>query len=256
MNRAGLAVLLGSISSLVACAAAPQGGYDYGPCWQMPLRPDGIPQDDVVRLAIDGVWTLGCATVVGAGNGLTALHRVFVDDATYRAPDGTFTVALPGHAAVGDGPGLVIGESITAQRDYVAFVPRPAGGPAYSVAVLKQLPERYAGMDVVDFSHAAVTDVEEATHAADKPASTLERVYEQQITLEGQPAMFATFRRAGADSGPYYLVYFLEHGERAAILSVLWPADSLPTGPDPEAAIRTMDPQLQKFVNSFRLDGG
>ena len=253
MNRAGLALLLASATSLAACVTKPEGGYDYGPCWQMPFHPDGIPQTDMGGFLGDGVWVLGCAAVVSAGNGVYALQHVFMHGDTYRSPDGLFSVALPGQAASGDGPGLVVGESITPQRDYVAFVPRPASGEAYSVAILKQLPENYAGMGIADFSHAAVADLMDAMRASNSEAPTLERLYEQQISLDGGPAMFATFRRTGSDGGPYYLVYFMERGGHAAILSVLWPDDGLPSGSDPEAAIRTMDPGLQTFVNSFHL---
>ena len=253
MRYARLAATMSGLALLAGCVTDPRGGYNYEPCWQMPLHADGIPQTDMGAYIIDGVWTLSCATAVSAGNGVYGLNRIFAHGNSYHSPDGMFSVELPGRAATGEGPGLVIRESVTSQRDYVVFVPRPTGGAAYSITALSNLPDRYVGMDVAHFSHAAVADLTDAMHSADPQAPELERVYEQQITLDGQPVMFATFRREGTDTGPFYLVYFVEKGNRAAILSVLWPGDSLPTGADPEATIRTMDSGLQAFVNSFHL---
>lgn len=253
MSRMHFAVTMSCLMLLVGCATTPNGGYDYKYCRQVPFHADGIPQTDMGGYFLDSIWVLSCATLTTAGNGVYALHRIFVHGDTYHSPDGLFSVELPGRVAVGDSPGLVVGESISVQRDYVAFAPRPTGGTAYGITVLPKLPDRYARMDVVDFSHAAVTDLMDAAHAADKEAPALERLYEQQITLDGRPVMFATFRRQGSEGGPYYLVYFVENGAHAAILSVLWTGDALPSGPDAEAAIRTMDPGLQAFVNSFRL---
>jgi len=254
-----MAVMIMVLVLLEACVLPEDdrdGGYAYKPCWEPLIHDsrfrDGEPSDLLMDVML-GVFSLSCAGGVTIGNGIYVLHRALVHGDTYHSPDGLFSVTLPGQAAVGDGDGLVIRESITPERDYVSFVQRPAQGDIYSITALPTLPERYGDMDVADFSHAVVTDLQVALRAQDQGAPVLERLYEQQITLDGRPSMFATFRREGAGIGPYYLVYFVKKADRAAILSVLWWGDSLPTGRDAEATIRTMDPTLQEFVNSFHL---
>lgn len=244
---AGLLIL----AFLSACATNPNGGYSDKDCWLgKKSNPDSFDSGIVF---VEGVFYLGCQASVAVGNLAVDLKHVVVHGETYRSPDRLFQVNLPGPAARDGGAGFVTMESVTPERDYVTFVQQPGPGAVYSVTDLPNLPERYSVMDIADFSHAVVADSLANLHAADKGAASLELTYEQQVALKGGAAMFAVYRRSGATSGPYYLIYFLKKAHEAAILSVLWHSDSLPTGADPEAAIRTMDPGLQEFVNSFEF---
>jgi|SRR5579863_1576063 len=240
---------------LAGCATGPRVRYDDQACKSDIHKSVQVPGAPGVAILIDGMWYLSCEAAVGVVYGIGALQRAVVHGTVYRSPDGLFSVDLPGSAAVDDGPGLQVHESITPDKDYVYFVPHPAGGPVYGMNVLPQMPPQFTGLSVEDFSHQAMADLFEDAHSpGDSPRSlNLEQVYEQALTLDDKPAVFAVYRRNGSDYGPYYLMYFVKQGDRAAILSVLWPGDSLPSGNNPEVAIRAMSPGLQDFVSSFRL---
>jgi hypothetical protein len=168
-----------------------------------------------------------------------------VEDGVYRPQDGSFSVAAPA--------GLDIREQLSKERDYVFFAPRLFKGPVYGVAVDVQLDSEYAALSLKEYAGFSLRDAQfEKRRVVDAP---LTKLHEEDVTLGDKPGLFEVYSQSPGAGKPqaFYLMYFIKTRERAAILSVTWPQDCPKCASGPEADIRAMDPELEKFVNSFRL---
>ena len=208
----------------------------------------GIILDDPLFLPALLLYGMGC-------EGVEALerHGAFdsapagkVQDGVYSAADGTFSVALPAPS---------IREQYSPQRDYVFFLPRLGSGPVYGVSVTPELQPIYASLNIREYAVSALRDSMLESRRVSGASLTL--LHEEELTLDGHPALFQAYSQltqdAQAKPPAYYLVYFLKTRHRAAVLTVSLPGDCLPCTGGTEADVRGLAPEIKSFVESFRL---
>lgn len=242
-------ILLILALGLAACAVySPYTPYET--CGvNTPRSGGGVVLDDPIFLPMMLLYGMGC-------EGVQALerHGAFdsapagkVQDGVYTAADGTFSVALPAPS---------IREQYAAQRDYVFFLPRLGGsGPVYGVSVTPELQPIYASLSIREYATSALRDSTLESRRVN--GATLALLHEEELTLDGRPALFEAYRQLTQDSAAkseaYYLVYFLKTRHRAAVLSVSLQGDCLPCTGGTEAEVRALSPGIRSFVESFRL---
>lgn len=221
--------------------------------------PCALPTPDFGSISISGPLTLVMIPVVllyGLGcEGVRALdrHGAFtpapngeVEDGIYRPVDGSFSVAVP--------TGRDIREQLSPQRDYAFFVPRLARGPVYGVTVDRNLDPEYAALSVDEYAALALKDARfQKLQASDAPL--VER-HREDVSLDGQPALSVIYSQTPKGAGgptTWHLMYFIKVRKSAAVLFVIWPKDCPQCATGPEQYVRGMDPEIEKFVDSFRL---
>ena len=221
--------------------------------------PCALPMPDNGGISINGPLTLvmiPIALLYGLGcEGVRALdrHGAFtpapkgeVEDGIYRPVDGSFSVAVPA--------GLDIREQLSPQRDYVFFVPRLTRGPVYGVTVDRDLDPEYAALSVDEYAALALKDARfQKLQASDAPL--VER-HREDVSLDGQPALSVIYSQTPRGAGgpaTWHLMYFIKARKNAAVLFVIWPKDCPKCAGGPEQDVRGMDPEIEKFVDSFHL---
>lgn len=244
MSRRRLMAGFAALVLLAGCATEPND-----PCYvRAPTQQGGIYIYDVLFLPVYLLYGITC-------EGIHALdrHGVFtpapkgaVKDGVYSAEDGTFSVAAP--------EGLDIREQYSPQQDYVFFAPRILKGPVYAVSISPQLDPAYASLTLEQFAALSLKDANfEKQRLAGPPLKELRR---EDVTLGGRAALSVVYSQTPPGAvGPaaYYLMYFMKTRDRAAVLSVAWLRDCPKCATGPESAIRDMDPELKKFLDSFQL---
>ncbi|HSC46651.1 MAG TPA: hypothetical protein VLG68_01050 [Gammaproteobacteria bacterium] len=96
----------------------------------------------------------------------------------------------------------------------------------------------------------------------------LQRLYEEDITIKGEPAVFVVYQEdsqtttatkpavAATSSAPIFLLYWvIKTSAHAARLTVVWPGDCPKCSTGPETEIRKMSPSITTFIDSFRFTG-
>lgn len=239
---------------LASCVTAPNGNYSDEPC--TPSSNVYLGADPLVDLAftliVDVTWFAGCETFVTVANGIRDLQRAQAHHGVYESPDHLFSVKVPD-----DNQDIQIREQIKPTKDYVYFISSLPGRPVYAISVIPALPEQYASLSSEQFASQATRGLLENASRNEGQLSGLQRIYQEEVTVNGKPALFVVYRRdaqaANTEQPYYYLMYFIRNGNRAAILTVTWSSDCPKCAKGPEAAIRGMDPGIGTFVNSFRL---
>lgn len=171
-----------------------------------------------------------------------------VQDAVYRAKDGSFAVALPGDSPPHDGIGVTVREVTDHGQQQVVFLPAKDGEPLYGVSVQRQLPASDAAMSLADYASKLYP-------SPVQDGRPLKPVLDEMLTLDAKPALFREYSQTpsiGAEP-VYYLLYFFKSGGRSALVSVTWTNGCPKCATGPEADIRAMDPHLKEFVESFHL---
>lgn len=205
--------------------------------------------DDPLFLPALLVYGMGCESVQALER-----HSAFdsapagtVQDGIYTAADHTFSVALPAPS---------IREQYAPQRDYVFFLPRlGGGGPVYGVSITPELEPIYSSLSIREYAVSALRD--SMLESRRLTGATLTLLHEEELTLDGRPALFQAYSQIpqGVQARPpaYYLVYFLKTRHRAAVLTLSLPGECLPCTGGREAEVRAMAPEIRSFVESFRL---
>lgn len=231
-----LALLLGG------CASADPQNPDS--CAISPATGNVIYSDLLIPIYL--LYGLGCEGVRALNHhgAFTPAPKGEVRDGVYRPADGRFSIAAP--------PGLEIREQLSQDRDYVFFTPRFSKGPGYGLVVDLELDREYAALSLDEYASLALRDARlEQQRVTGAP---LTRLRHEMVTLDGNPALFELYSQSQAGKPTaYYLMYFLKLQDRAAILSIAWPGDCPACTAGPEQEIRTMDPALQRFVESFHF---
>lgn len=240
---------------LAACVTAPNGNYSDEPCTPsggVMLGSADPLLDIAVTLIVDVTWFTGCETFVTVANGIRDLRRAQAHHGVYVSPDHLFSVKVPDNNRH-----IQIREQIKPTQDYVYFVSSIPGNPVYAISVVPTLPEKYASLSSEQFATHATEGLLKNASQGEGQLAGLQRIYQEELNFNGMPALFAVYRRdartANAARPFYYLMYFIRNGNRAAILTVTWAGNCPQCTKGPEAAIRSMDPGLGTFVNSFQL---
>ncbi len=244
-----LAALLILASGLAACAVySPYTPYETCGVNQQGSG-GGVVLNDPIFLPMMLLYGMGCETAKALDR-----HGAFdsapagkVENGVYTAADGTFSVALPAPS---------IREQYAPQRDYVFFLPRLGGaGPVYGVSVTPELAPIYAGLSIREYAVSALRD--SMLESQRVSGATLTLLHEEELTLDGHPALFQAYSQLTQDAQvkppAYYLVYFLKTRHRAAVLTLSLPGDCLPCTGGTEAEVRALSPGIRSFVESFRL---
>ena len=235
--------------TLAGCATEPNGDLDPRSC--NPGNPGEIGGSDPLAalaavLIVDLVFFGGCEAVVGITNGIHHFQRAHSHDGVYYSPDGAFSIGVP----------LATSNEYEARqqtedgKDTVVFVPRTHGEPVYGVTVLTHLAGPQAALSLADFSNQASVNLP----GIGVPVT---QVHAEDVQLGANPARLVVYRAQAAAAGDaepeYYLMYFVKTTHSAAVLSVTWPYECPRCVSGSDAAIRSMDPTLESFVDSFEL---
>jgi hypothetical protein len=93
----------------------------------------------------------------------------------------------------------------------------------------------------------------QSLQASDAP---LKERHREEVSLDGRTALSVIYSQTppgAAKPAAFYLMYFIKTRKNAAVLSIAWPGDCPKCARGPEQEVRGMDPELEKFVDSFRL---
>ena len=271
------------LALLTGCAGNPDPKiqYDYADC--TPSGNDGngsvsgsgnpvaaIVGMLVIDVVVDLSWYYGCEGVQSLDHALFPPAVSSLRDGIYRSGDGVYSIAVPGQLArtADDGSRLSLLERLGQEQDYLYFQPKPAGepNPAYLIVAYPTLDADTASLSPDEFA-LNVSHIREAMdrHPISAYGHEPVELHSEDITLDGKPAMFASYSMAIGDDKVatrifgksheilYLLLYVVKTPTRAAILGIAWPRDCPKCATGPEADIRTMDPRLNQFVESFRL---
>lgn len=247
MNTNRFAAALLSLTLLAGCATEPDD-----PCYaHVPLQPggSGIYISEVLFAPVYLLYGITCEGIraLDRQGAFTPAPKGAVKDGVYAAEDQSFSVVAP--------QGLEIREQYSPAQDYVFFAPRYAKGPVYVVSVSPQLDPAYASLSLEQFAAASLRDANfENQRLAGAP---LTERYRESVSLDGKSALAVIYSqsKSGADKpSAWYLMYFMKTRDRAAVLSIAWPVDCPKCATGPEMEVRSMDPQLERFVDSFQLN--
>lgn len=202
------------------------------------------------------------AITYAACEGAQLLHRHSeavpagnIKDGVYRAPTDLFTVDVPGDFAASGDTGVKVNESRDDTQDRVIFFSMQDGAPVYSASVVPHLPPAAAALSLDDYAAKLSNPRGQTTGSVDESAP-LRPAYEEQLTLDGKPALFRDYPFSAGPGGrapAHYLLYVIKDGPTGALLSITWYGACPKCATGPEAEVRTMDPHLKQFVESFHL---
>ena len=175
------------------------------------------------------------------------------EDGIYRDPHGLFSVAVPGEYPAQDPDGIEVRQTAAKGQEQVFFITAQDDDPVYGVSVQPLASPDDAAMPLPAFASKVYPPPVSGDPAAPQisPPSL-----EQDITLDGKPALFREYSSGPGPDGRhpvYYLLYFVRNGQRSAVLSITWFRDCPGCSNGPEVAVRNMDPHLKQFVESFHL---
>ena len=272
-----------ALALLTACAGNPDPKiqYDYADCTPSGNGGNGGVSGSgnpvaaivgmlVIDVVVDLSWYYGCEGVQSLDHALFPPAVSSLRDGVYSSGDGVYSVAVPGQLArtADDGTWLTLLERLGQEQDYLYFLPKPAGepNPAYLVVAYPKLDADTAPLSPDEFA-LNVSHIREAMdrHPISAYGHEPVELHAEDITLDGKPAMFASYSMAIGDDKVatrifgksheilYLLLYVVKTPTRAAILGVAWPRDCPKCSTGSEAAIRAMDPRLKQFVESFHL---
>lgn len=238
-----IATLLIMLALLAGCATEPDD-----PCSLRPPGQNGIYFYDALFLPVYLLYGITCEGIraLDRHGAFTPAPKGAVKDGIYNAQDGTFSVDAPA--------GLDIREQYAPQQDYVFFAPHILKGPVYAVSVSPQLDPAYASLTLEQFAATSLKDANFENQRLAGPPLVEQR--REDVMLSGRPALSVVYSQTpqgAAKPAAYYLMYFMKTRGRAAVLSIAWPRDCPKCESGPEADVRAMDPEFQKFVDSFRL---
>ena len=240
-----LAIVLFCLALFAGCATEPSD-----PCLLEPPHVAGdIYINDVLFLPVYLLYGVTCEGIraLDRHGAFTPPTKGKVQDAIYDAADGSFSVAVPA--------GLEVREQYAPDQDYLFFAPRLGKGPVYVVSVSPQLDPAYASFSLEEF---AATSLKDANFQNQRlPGPPLVELHREDVALDGHTALSVIYSQTPPGTqkpSAYYLMYFMKARDRAAVLSVAWPGDCPKCATGPESEVRAMDPELQKFVESFRLN--
>ncbi|MGE5624392.1 MAG: hypothetical protein ACM3ZT_02470 [Bacillota bacterium] len=245
MLRQRLLAIIAALTLLAGCATDPHDSCSM----QVPTQQGGIYIYDWLFLPVYLLYGITCEGIraLDRHGAFTPPTKGKVENGVYEAGDGSFSVAAP--------QGLEVREQYAPSQDYVFFAPRFARGPVYVVSVSPQLDPAYAALSLEQF---AATSLRDANFENQRlPGAPLAEIHRENVNLNGQRALSVTYSQTPAGASrpsAYYLMYFMKTRDRAAALSIAWPMDCPHCATGPEAEVRTMDPQLRSFVESFRLN--
>lgn len=281
MRSKALITGLVCIALLSACAGNPDPNihYDYADCSPGDGGEVGAAGGNpvatiigtiVVEAVVDVSWYYGCKGVQNLDHALFPPPLSSLRDGVYRSGDGVFSVAVPGRLAPtpDDSAWLTLLEHPGEEQDYLYFLPKPAGqaNPAYLVVAFPKLDAYTAHLSLDEFA-LDVRYIRDAMyrHPVSEDGREPAQVHVEDTTLDGKPAMFASYSLVMGDDKVatrifgkdheilHLLLYVVKTPSRAAILGIAWPRDCPKCGTGPEADIRNMDPELKKFLDSFHL---
>jgi len=269
------------VALLAACAGNPDPNiqYDYADCTPASggggASGSGNPVATIIgTILIDAVvdvsWYYGCKGAQNLDHALFPPPMSSLRDGVYHSGDGLFSVAVPGRLSPTphDSSWLALLENPGRQQDYLYFLPKPLGqaNPAYLVVALPKLDEYTAHLTPDEFA-LDVGYIRDAMsrHPVSEYGHEPAPIHTEDTIVDGKPAIFTSYslvigddRIATSIFGTdhellHLLLYAVKTPSRAAILGIAWPRDCPKCGTGPEADIRSMDPQLKKFVDSFHL---
>jgi hypothetical protein len=200
------------------------------------------------------VYLAGCNGMLYLERHFSAPHEGSIYNGVYRSSDGAFSVHMPGALAEGGMAGFRVREQLNLAQDHVFFVPTGEPGPLYSVSIIKQLEGPDASLSLPQFAALALKDQESQNRKLG--GAPLQKLHEEDISLDGSPALFELYSQAPAAAGgptAYYAMYFLKSHNRAAFLSVAWSGDCPKCVEGTEADVRAGNPYMKRFVESFKL---
>jgi hypothetical protein len=235
---------------LTACASKPNGDLDGSDCAPSGdvgefFKGGGNPLVDLAALlVVDVTWFAGCEAVVVIANGIHHFQLAYSHNGIYTSPDDSFSVGVP----LASSDEYQAQQQIADGKDTVVFVPRTPGEPVYGVTVLTHLDDAQAGSSLTEFSN-------QASAGLSGIGVPVEQIRAEDVQLGANPARLVVYRSkaAGTSAPDYYLMYFVKTAHSAAILSITWPYDCPYCTTGSEAAIRSMDPALGSFLDSFEL---
>ena len=282
LTRSFTAALM-ALALLTACAGNPDPKiqYDYADCTPSGNGGNGGVSGSgnpvaaivgmlVIDVVVDLSWYYGCEGVQNLDHALFPPAVSSLHDGIYRSGDGLYSVAVPGQLSrsADDARWLTLLERLGQEQDYLYFLPKPEGqpNPGYLVIVFPKLDADTAPQSPDEFA-LNVSHIRDAMarHPVSEYGHTPVELHAEHITLDGKPAMFASYslvmgddkvatRIFGKDQETLYLLlYVVKTSTRAAILGIAWPRDCPKCSTGSEAEIRAMDPHLKQFVESFHL---
>jgi|GEM_PF-7080103 len=208
--------------------------------------------DIAVTLVVDVAWIAGCEAVVGIANSIHHFHRASTHAGYYYAPDGSFSVAIPGWP---DSDGYEAQQQTGQDKTTVLFVPRTKGDLVFGATVVPRLTPEQADLSLDEFAKLAGDLMPHLAAAGQTPPLT--QVHAEDIALGANPARLVVFRANSTDAGTgeprYYLMYFVKTPRSAAVLSVAWPFECEKCAVGPDSALRAMDSRINPFLDSFEL---
>ena len=246
-------------SEYTSCAGPGTGGGSGGSGGYVDVSGGG---DAKAALVFVVILASVLAITYAACEGAQLLHRHTeavpegdINDGVYRAPKGLFIVAVPGDYSPSGDTGIKVNESRDDTQDRVIFFSMQDGAPVYSASVVPHLPPTAAGLSLDDYAAKLSNPRGQTTGSVDESAP-LAPAYEEQLTLDGKPALFRDYpfnTGPGGKTPAHYLLYVIKDGPTGALLSITWYGACPKCAKGPEAEVRGMDPHLKQFVESFHL---
>jgi hypothetical protein len=269
MNKIRSTCLAVTAFLVASCAGTPAGTQAY-PIYVMDgcaakMSLGNVPGGSEFGVIVATVMVGFDATLYGACKVEHLMHRAppsSVADGTYRSNNGLFSVELPAPTPDSKAPSLDIIEPDLPPSNYAIFQPQdagkfPASGPAlYAARVTGPLQGDEAGMTLEQYAHHEMEGKPLAGSASNRSNSQL--AYQEQLTLQGQPALFSVYTdklsiSGGSPEPVFELGYVIRLHSRMALMVIVIRGDCPKCAVPGESQIRDSDPRIAGFVQSFHF---
>ena len=247
-----------SASVLKSCSRELRGIYDFGT----------VAND--VATAVFTVFTLG--TNVGGYEFCQyemTLHPApvsSVQGGVYQSYAKSFTVSVPERLKQDPQNPSGIWQSVSGYPypDMAIFPVTDPAGMVYFASGASKLADQAAALSPREFESHFFT--KNGTQFLDRRGVSLRRLYEEDLKLHGDPAVFVVYEEDSESNftakspvtensdAPVFLLYWvIKTSTHAARLAVVWPESCPKCSSGPEDEIRKMSPSITTFVDSFRF---
>lgn len=220
---------------------------------------------EAVYCSVSGKWTDNHQPDSGAMPQESSQSPLSADG-YYSAPNGTFSVAAPYDVASDAYAHMRLSEQNSLGGDDVSF--SSAAKPAVSYAVMtftRHSTQMHLSSSLEDFADSFVS--QQRTQSRRLGLAISGQMYAESINLAGATALFRVYRAefsatAGAQVSAkrfgqqlYYLMYFFKTLTGKGVIWIAWSGECGICKTGPESAIRSISPDVTRFVGSFELSG-
>lgn len=210
-----------------------------------------------------GAW--GCAAAGGLTHGSPKAITGRIQGHTYTSPNGTFRIRMPHPEASAEFVTMVIDEQVADDPvvgTLVTFGPSALDPNVYHVRVAWPRQDATAQLTFLDGSirtRSGLIEQAERTYNA-----LLTKIDSQKLTVNGHDALFAAYRQpitgrfmlqgANATQTRYHAMYFIDYGDRVALLWAEIPDRQWGSTADLEQRItKHQEPSINSFVSSLKF---